>query len=262
MKTLTLILLLLLCPLNVWGSIVYDGVDDIVDTSLTSNFAQITYSVWVYFDSVTMTDGGRIVDKEGEYILFVTTGGEYTSGFGTDSVSFFVSKATNNGQWYTPSNSIVDDTWHHIFVSYDSSSDANNPIMYIDGVLQTIDERNTPNGAVSTNASDFTIGNRDDGARAFGGKIEEIGLWNTNITTVSQITNLANSKRRRIPLEMTPGNLQLHYAVDDGPDGTSADSDTIADLSGNGNNGTGDNGANNTGLTWQAGEVLSYPPPF
>ena len=34
---------------------------------------------------------------------------------------------------------------------------------------------------------------------------------------------------------------------------------TWYDKSGNGNNGTGDDGANNTGLTWYGEEVLTYP---
>jgi hypothetical protein len=47
--------------------------------------------------------------------------------------------------------------------------------------------------------------------------------------------------------------------MDDQEAGTSADGDTVRDLSGNGNNGTGNDGADNTGLTWTQETVLSYP---
>lgn len=48
--------------------------------------------------------------------------------------------------------------------------------------------------------------------------------------------------------------------MDEGTHGNSADLDTSWDLSGNGNNGNPDNGANDTGLSWAGEQVLSYAP--
>ena len=50
-----------------------------------------------------------------------------------------------------------------------------------------------------------------------------------------------------------------YWPLDDCSDGTSGDAVAFVDRSGMGNNGTGDNGANNTGLTCRDSSYLSYP---
>jgi len=63
-----------------------------------------------------------------------------------------------------------------------------------------------------------------------------------------------------VPLK-SAGGLVGYWPLDDSPDGTSGDGDTFVDRSGTGNNGTGVDGANNTGLTVKASSYLMYPAP-
>lgn len=163
-------------PGNV-GSCLQFGANDIVNTGLISNYTEITVSIWMNVTS--LINGGRLIDKENEYILFLSDGAEYVGGYGDISVSLLANRAGDDGQWYTPSGSYSYGNWHHVCVTYDATSTSNNPNMYIDGVAQVIDERNTPTGAKSTNSDDFTIGNRDALDRDFNpGFLDDISIYN------------------------------------------------------------------------------------
>ena len=54
-------------------------------------------------------------------------------------------------------------TWQHVVVEYDNSSTANDPLIYINGVLQTVVQDasgGTPIGAASSDADqDLVMGN-------------------------------------------------------------------------------------------------------
>jgi hypothetical protein len=57
-------------------------------------------------------------------------------------------------------------------------------------------------------------------------------------------------------------NLEFYIPFNDGVNDTSADGDAVNDISGNGHNFTGNDGANNTGLTWSVSGYLwgeQYP---
>jgi len=93
-----------------------------------------------------------------------------------------------------------------------------------------------------------------------GSEIGEVAIWNDYALSLEEIEQLSNSKVKRMPLQISPANLLLYWPLDEQPDGTSWDADVAVDLSPNGNNGTGVDGANNTGLTAVAETVLSYTP--
>jgi hypothetical protein len=50
------------------------------------------------------------------------------------------------GQWH--GDSALDANWHHVTITYDRTSTANDPAMYIDGMTQSITENSTPSGSV------------------------------------------------------------------------------------------------------------------
>jgi len=111
-------------------------------------------------------------------------------------------------------------------------------------------------------ADDFTleaaaIGSFPDGAsNFFNGSIEEVLAWNNNLTAKER-GQTSDAKLRGHASQIQKSNLTLYCPMDDGSNGTSANGDTIRDLSGNGNDGTGDNGPNNTGLTYEGSKILS-----
>ena len=54
--------------------------------------------------------------------------------------------SVNRGYWRTGTDSFTLNTWHHIAVTYDADSTANDPAFYYDGALIGSSESSTPSG--------------------------------------------------------------------------------------------------------------------
>jgi len=93
----------------------------------------------------------------------------------------------------------------------------------------------------------------------FNGQIAEVCIWGNRLLMDAQARQLLSSYSKGFARQMYPADIKEYWLLDDQPDGTSGDGDTFKDISGNGKNGTGDNGGNNTGLAMAAEQVLSYP---
>ena len=92
-------------------------------------------------------------------------------------------------------------------------------------------------------------------ADAFNGIIREAAIFN-KILSAGEIASLSTRPVRNVPLDI---GAVRYWKFIDGTAGTSADGDTIADFYGSGNC-TGDDGANNTGLTWGGEDVVKEQP--
>jgi len=97
---------------------------------------------------------------------------------GSNVFEFTANWLTTAGTWTCPAPS--SGGWHHISVSYDGGSTANDPVMYVDGVSQTVTETSTPAGAsLRTNTVGMTIGQRFAGSgNKYNGLAAELGWWN------------------------------------------------------------------------------------
>lgn len=181
---------------------------------------------------------------------------ELTSG---GAVTFLVEMSAGPFRLKTTNETVNDGAWHHIVFVWDIST--NNMRIYIDSVVGTL-ASSTQSGTVTnvSPATNLIIGATPTGQRYFDGQISEVAIWKGPFLSVAEIAQLFNPKMKRLPLQIQASILKTYLGVDDGLDGVSADGATVKDISGNGNDGTGDDGANNTGLTWKAGEALSYPP--
>lgn len=65
----------------------------------------------------------------------------------------------NDGHWQTNNDTIIENTKYGIAVTYDSASDANDPIIYINGVSVAITETQAPAAAISLNGGELIVGN-------------------------------------------------------------------------------------------------------
>ncbi len=77
--------------------------------------------------------------------------------------------------------------------------------------------------------------------------------------TADEARRACKPKGKRMILQIQPAALFFYLPLDDIANGISADSATFKDISGNGNDGTGDDGGNNTGLTALDETLLTYP---
>jgi hypothetical protein len=165
------------------GGLDFDGGDDTInagsDATIDDVFAGgATLSAWINPRGWGEGDFGRIADKADA--LGTNRNGWAFELYGANRALLFQYGFSGGiGNWYTPVDSISLDTWHHVVVVYDNSSDANDPLIYIDGVLQTLTELDTPSGSPSSDAAvDFTIGNYAlANSRTFDGVLDDVRLY-------------------------------------------------------------------------------------
>ena len=111
-------------------------------------------------------------------------------------IDFFQSFSTTAGIWQTVVN-IPLNTWTYIAVTYDSSSTANNPIMYIDGIARTVGNEltktQTPSGSASDDSGNsIIIGSQGGGTRTFDGILDEVRIYD-RVLNADEIAHLYNS---------------------------------------------------------------------
>ena len=175
-----------------------------------------------------------------------------------DWVTFQHPGSTAYGEWVTPALSTSDNTCYTIGVTHDTTNINNDPVIYINGVSQSLTERDAPSGSFTTDAAEtFTIGGRIGSSLSGTGTIEEVCYCN-QIATPAQMLLLA-SNLNLMCHQVCGSNARLYQPLDDKPAGTALNGMTFIDRSGNGNTCTGDDGANNTGLTAAGTIKTNYP---
>jgi subtilisin-like proprotein convertase family protein len=161
----------------------WDAIDDKVTiTNLTAEPTQATYSAWIKPNSGGELPGcgaggcGRIFDKR-------TSGAEvlnwYVEGDTYNRMTLNQQFSTNQGSWHTASGSIIPGNQYYVVVTYDSSSDTNDPVMYINGQSVAATEGTMPSGSPNSNTDPYVIGNRGNQDRTFDGWIDEFRISNT-----------------------------------------------------------------------------------
>lgn len=196
-----------------WGSPA--GLDDI---------APMTQMAWLNLDSYGGGGFGRLFDKT-QNISFVSN----TAPANAASLSFIQNASTGNGFWCTPINSLSLSVWHHVVITYDNSV-LGTPVMYIDGVSQTI---TTITGASGTRTSDAAanlfMGNWSSGVgRELDGRIEDARIYN-RILSANEILNIYSSRGHDFILS----SLVLRALCCDKGEATAAASGDPVDLSNN-----------------------------
>src|SRR4030042_5365970 len=88
----------------------------------------------------------------------------------------------SRGVWYPSSSSINYSQWQHIAVTYNEDDISNDPVIYINGVAQSLTEQEDPNGTASSDAAQkIAIGNRVESS-SFDGLIDEVIIYNDALT--------------------------------------------------------------------------------
>ena len=163
-------------------------------SQLTSNNNLRSYSLWTYRIGDGGGNLGRIWHKGN------TGGGLDTShnNNATDNAYDYNRRfSVSNGIWrYTRPSA---NAWHNVIVVHDMSADTNDPIIYIDGVSQSLTEAQVPSGTVANNAEGYCLGNRNDTVnRCWDGLLAEFAVWN-RLLSAAEAAALATG---RSPLTM------------------------------------------------------------
>ncbi|HIF26221.1 MAG TPA: DUF1566 domain-containing protein [Micavibrio sp.] len=190
-------------------------------------------SMWVYPNSANTA----------ELIYKTTNSGTLPEGYilrfwgAADSRLFFRSPwATGRHEWRT-TNSVPLGQWNHIVVTFDNSSDTNEPTIYVNGVSEpfTLHFDIGGGGAAPSDAGvTMWIGWDVDGY------MDDVRYYDRELTPaeVTQMYNATSAGGASTMTEVVPSGLVGHWRLDE-TSGTNA-----ADTSGNGNNGTMNGGLN------------------
>ena len=200
-----------------------------------------TFAAWVKPRSDGENDAGNITNKS-QWILLTND-----EAAGVCDLFWQYEFSGASGQWGTTARELTLNEWNFVTVTYDADAVANNPSLYVNGVLVANTEAQAPVGTRTTDtANSFNVGNNGGVEnRTFDGWIREAMLFNTALTAAQvstlyqeslQEANLNSvADKSRIPTPgahpSEPGNLVGHWEME--LRGT-----TVSDLSGNGNNGT------------------------
>lgn len=251
MKKTVLVIILFCFPYTIIAGIDFDGTDDKLpcgdNGSLDFGTGSFTYSLWVFVSTsassfdMSWNKGGASATNTG-YDMELGTGAWKANI--SDGTTLFSANF---------SGTEINDVWVHLLAVVDQTDDELRA--YKDGVLQST-KSITGIGSTS-NATVAVIGNRSVGGFAFKGLINDVSIWGIELTD-GEISLLADSKMKGMAYQIQSSSLKAYWPLDDEEDSSSGDGDTFVDRSGNGNTCTGDDGANNTGLTAKAEEILSY----
>ncbi len=161
----------------------FDGVDDRITISSAASIDNVfstggTISVWFNPTSWGENQYGRLLDKSSGTTPSPNGWSLQVDG-ANESVLFEIGFMGSTGRWRADVGAVKLNEWQNVTVVYNASSSANNPQIYINGILQTLTESNTPTGAVHSDAGlALTIGNYQDTARTFDGLIDEVRVLN------------------------------------------------------------------------------------
>jgi len=168
------------------GSIVFDGTNDIVNTSYISSNA-FTWSVWFKTNVVSSGYRNIISIPTPNYILLLMD-------ISTPNLGFWTSDGLSGQSLSTPT--IAVNTWYNVVFVREGNSITNGYKTYVNSV--SYGSANT----VTWSASDtISLGGRtDDGSQFMNGNISEVSIYNRALTT-TEIRQNYNALKSRFGLK-------------------------------------------------------------
>ena len=235
------------------GSISFDGIDDKIQNTVAGVITGYPFSIYcrVRIDSGS---GSEMIFSQSTTTSnrkYITVTGEVGVGWQFGVRDDLVASPGQNG-WASITAGTVDNEWHDIVCISKASNDHE---LYVDGILI---------GTSSVNATFPNISNRIQighwvrtASSSFGEcSVSEVAIWSTDLTA-DQAKQLSSGVKGTVK-GIASANLVAYYPLDDIPSGQSGDAVTFRDETGNGHDLTGNDGANNTGLTSLAEASMSY----
>jgi len=173
------------------GSIVFDGVDDIVSIP-DSNILDITTSIslesWIY--ATKSTGIQNVISKssfsQNNSYIYPRTDDGWTN------VSFYLAVPTFGPSPILTASWPSRDAWHHTVATYDGATMK----IYIDGVLSN---SKSQSGTISTNTNSLTIGSQPGYGEYYGGRVSGAKIYNRALTA-QEIQQNYNALRSRFSI--------------------------------------------------------------
>lgn len=162
--------------------------------SSDANRTSRTFSAWIYYTTAPPVDLTI-------YTIYSTYGdmnGFIIGARNPNRIVLYSNRYSAGARWYTPNNSLSINAWHHVVVTFNEQNTSSNPIIYIDGVSQSITEDLSPSGtAGSEEGQSLMVGNVKTSvpsysySQSFVGKIKDARVYN-RILSAAEVTTLYN----------------------------------------------------------------------
>ena len=166
------------------GSILFDGSNDSISISNSSSLnttPTVTISSWINPSGFGGGNFGRIIDSQDSYKFFL----DNTVTYGTLGVRYWPS----TGAALSVSNVVTLNEWANFTVVHSGS----NVVIYKNGIsIGTSGSFST----LPSTSSTILIGNRDDNARGFEGKMSQVFIYNRALTATEVQQNYHAHKGR------------------------------------------------------------------
>lgn len=154
----------------------FNGSSDITYTLASGQVGNTaeSWSFWLYPDSVNQYKrpihvGGTGSNRDRSFEMDNGWGFVFNFNFSSSGGAWSVSKPSTG-------------SWQNYVVTFDGSSTSNDPIIYKDGVSQSVTERVGPSGTLRSSRTDLTIGSEVSSGQYWDGGIAEIAKWNRVLT--------------------------------------------------------------------------------
>src|SRR3989338_2689930 len=229
----------------------FDGVNDYVNAGTGSSLSllgPVTISAWIY----PRTFGGA---SKGRIVVRGTSGIAHSVGFSvnnsdiTAGLSFGSHYDVSTLQTYSSNNTITLNTWQHVTVTWDGTTDRTKVLFYVNGIKTGRQDNGDGSDGSVTRVSDSTcsllIGvqggdggdcNVDNGTRDFNGQIDEVRIYNRALTPdeIKRLYKIGSTfVLNKTRTDTLREGLVGHWSFD-GPD---MDGNRALDRSGQGNTG-------------------------
>lgn len=165
--------------------------------------SQITLAAWVRADGQGNSAFPRILDTPG-YRLFFRFDNQGSNGFD------FATYSTGNGDWFSGANTISTGVWYHVAATYDRSSFANVPTLYVNGISTSITTITSPSGTQPSYGGTGRIGNTSALSRAWKGAIDDLRIYN-RLLTAAEIKTLASMPPANLAPVVDAGTNQIVF---------------------------------------------------
>lgn len=167
-----------------FGATLGVSTSDIIRSAAFPTPTVFSFACWYYKNGAGGLGNARIFDKEG------STPGDIILRNSNSTSSITTSKgfSTTSGVWQTTdTEGFATGKWVHIVETYDASSTANVPTIYINGRLATVTTVTAPVGTANTgNSGTLSIGNRSTAGVDWNGAIDDSAWWTGIILTAAE----------------------------------------------------------------------------
>ena len=173
----------------------FDGTDDYIEIAKSRDIQlhpemPFTISAWV--NSRNAASNQFIIgDRDG-----TPDGWRFDFEGGSSNLQWTFDQSTNDITCKTPASSVSSDTWHHVVVTNDgtSNSDCSGFDIYIDGVSQSLGDTSTGTVTDPTNSIPITIGSSQGSSAFMNGMMDEVKIYSRALSADEVRNDYWNTK--------------------------------------------------------------------